>query len=228
MGLTLLLSLGGLVLSWVIAFPIGVHSALRRHSLGDYAFTLFAMLGIAIPQFLLSLAAMYCAFRFFDVDLGVLHSERYIDAAPSLGKGLDFATRLFVPAFILALPNAGRLMRILRANLLDELGKPYVVTARAKGMRELRLLLKYPMRVALNPFVSTIGMTLPQLVSGGVIISLVLSLPTVGPLLLRALQAQDMFLASAILLVLATLTVLGSLLSDLVLAWLDPRIRQAG
>ncbi len=227
MGLTLLLCIGGLVLSWIVAFPIGLYCASHRGSLGDYTFSLFGMVGIAIPNFLLSLAAMYCAFRFFNADLGALHSARYAEAPPSLGKGLDLAAHLLIPALILALANTARLIRILRANLLDELGKPYVVTARAKGMRELQLLLKYPTRVALNPFVSTIGLTLPQLISGGVIVSLVLSLPTVGPLLLRALQAQDMFLASAILLVLGGLTVLGSLLSDLLLAWLDPRIRMA-
>jgi peptide/nickel transport system permease protein len=227
MGLTLLLCLGGLALSWLIAFPIGLYCASHRGSLGDYTFSLFGMVGIAIPNFLLSLAAMYCAFRFFNADLGALHSARYAEAPPSIGKGLDLLVHLLVPAFILALANTARLMRILRANLLDELGKPYVVTARAKGMRELQLLLRYPTRVALNPFVSTIGLTLPQLISGGVIVSLVLSLPTVGPLLLRALQAQDMFLAAAILLVLGGLTVLGSLLSDLLLAWLDPRIRMA-
>jgi peptide/nickel transport system permease protein len=225
MGLTLLLSFGALLLSWIIAFPIGVYCATHRGSFGDYTLSLLGLLGIAIPNFLLSLAAMYCAFRFFNIDLGALHSARYVDAPPSLGKGLDLLVHLAVPALILAVANTARLMRILRANLLDELGKPYVVTARAKGMREMQLVLRYPTRVALNPFVSTIGLTLPQLVSGGVILSLVLSLPTVGPLLLRALQAQDMFLASAILLVLATLTVVGSLVSDLVLAWLDPRIR---
>ena len=227
MGLTLLLCLGGLLLSWVIAFPIGLYCASRRGSFGDYTFSLLGMMGIAIPNFLLALAAMYCAFRFFNADLGSLQSARYAEAPPSVGKSLDFTLHLLAPAFMLGLANTARLMRILRANLLDELGKPYVVTARAKGMRELQLLLRYPTRVALNPFVSTIGLTLPQLISGGVIVSLVLSLPTVGPLLLRALQAQDMFLASAILLVLGGLTVLGSLISDLLLAWLDPRIRMA-
>jgi peptide/nickel transport system permease protein len=227
MGLTLLLCFGGLVLSWIVAFPIGLYCASHRGSFGDYTFSLLGMVGIAIPNFLLSLAAMYVAFRFFNADLGALQSARYAEAPASLGKGLDHLAHLLIPAFILALANTARLMRILRANLLDELGKPYVVTARAKGMHELQLLLRYPTRVALNPFVSTIGLTLPQLISGGVIVSLVLSLPTVGPLLLRALQAQDMFLAAGILLVLGGLTVFGSLASDLLLAWLDPRIRMA-
>jgi peptide/nickel transport system permease protein len=181
-------------------------------------------MGVAIPNFLLSLAALYIGFRYFNADLGEVHSPAWIDAPWSAGKALDLAAHLFIPCLILALASTARLVRILRANLLDELDKPYVVTARAKGMREWALVLKYPTRVALNPFVSTIGILLPQLVSGSVIVSLVLSLPTVGPLLLRALQAQDMFLASTILLVLASLTVLGTLMSDLLLAWLDPRI----
>lgn len=225
MPLTLLLSLSALFMSWLIAFPIGVYCAANRDSLSDYLFSTLGLIGVAVPNFLLALAALYVGFNYFNVDLGQIQSPQYAAAPWSIGKGLDLFAHILIPSFILAVASTARLVRILRANLLDELDKPYVVTARAKGMRELHLILKYPTRVALNPFVSTIGIVLPQLVSGTVIVSLVLSLPTVGPLLLRALQAQDLFLASAILLVLATLTVLGTLISDLLLAWLDPRIR---
>jgi peptide/nickel transport system permease protein len=182
-------------------------------------------IGLAIPTFLLALAALYLGFRYFNVDLGTFRSPRFADAPRSFARSLDLAGHLVLPAAIIAFPTAARLIRLMRANLLDELGKPYVVTARAKGMREVPLVLRYPTRVALNPFVSSLGAVLPQLVSGSVIVSLVMSLPTIGPLLLRALQAQDMFLASTITLMLGILTVVGTLISDLLLAWLDPRIR---
>ncbi len=224
LNLTLLLSLGALMFSWMIALPIGIYSAVRRGSTGDYLASTFGLLGVSIPNFLLALLALYLAFKYFNVDLGEVQSREYAGAPWSPGKGLDLLLHLIVPALILAVASTARLVRVLRANLLDELGKPYVVTARAKGLGELHLILKYPTRIALNPFVSTIGLTLPQLISGTVIVSLVLSLPTVGPLLLRALQAQDMFLASSILLILAALTVVGTLISDLLLAWLDPRV----
>lgn len=222
---TLFLAFGALLCTWMLALPIGIYCAVNRRSLGDYLFTSLAMIGLSIPSFLLALAAMYIAFRYFNVNLGNLHSEQFEDAPWSGAKLLDMMVHLALPSAIIAWVGAARLTRILRANLLDELGKPYVVTARAKGMRESHLILKYPTRVALNPFVSTIGILLPQLVSGSVIVSLVMSLPTIGPLLLRALQAQDMFLASTITLALGALTVAGTLVSDLLLAWLDPRIR---
>jgi peptide/nickel transport system permease protein len=225
LGLTLLLSFGAMLLSWMIALPLGLYSAARRGTAGDYLASTLGLFGVAIPNFLLALFALFIAFTYFNADLGELQSAAYAGAPPSLGKTLDFLSRLFIPALILSVATTARLIRVLRANLIDELGKPYVVTARAKGLSEMRLILKYPTRVALNPFVSTIGLTLPQLISGTVIVSLVLSLPTVGPLLLRALQAQDLFLASSILLILASLTVIGTLISDLMLAWLDPRIR---
>jgi len=225
LGLTLLVACGGLCFAWFFALPIGIYCATHRGSVGDSLFTVAGLIGTAVPAFLLSLFAMYVAFRYFDVDLGEVHSPRYLDAPPSLGKTLDLVRHLLVPMAILGVGSLTRLFRILRANLLDEIGKPYVVTARAKGLRELALVLKYPTRIALNPFVSTIGLVLPQLVSGSLVISLVMSLPTLGPLLLRALQTQDMFLAGAIMLVLAALTVIGMLVSDLLLAWLDPRIR---
>jgi peptide/nickel transport system permease protein len=225
LGDTLLLSLSGLVLSWVLALPVAIYCAMRPRSAGDYVVSAVVTLGLAIPTFLLALAALYFGFRYFNVDLGTFRSPRFIDAPWSIARSLDLLGHLVLPSFIIALPTAARLIRLMRANLLDELGKPYVVTARAKGMDELRLVLRYPTRVALNPFVSTLGSVLPQLVSGSVLVSLVMSLPTVGPLLLRALQAQDMFLASTITLMLGILTVVGTLISDLLLAWLDPRIR---
>jgi peptide/nickel transport system permease protein len=225
LGLTLLVALGGLFFAWVFALPIGIYCASHRGSIADYLLTGIGMIGMAVPAFLLSLFAMYVAFRYFDVDLGQVQSPQYLDAPASLAKTLDLLRHLILPTLILGLGAMTRLFRILRANLLDEIDKPYVVTARAKGMSELALIVRYPTRIALNPFVSTIGLALPQVVSGSLIISLVMSLPTLGPLLLRALLAQDMFLAGAIMLVLAALTVVGMLISDLLLAWLDPRIR---
>lgn len=225
LGLTLLVALGGLFFAWVFALPIGIYCASHRGSIADYLLTVVGMVGMAVPAFLLALFAMYVAFRYFDIDLGAVQSPQYLDEPASLAKTLDLLRHLILPTAILGLGTMTRLFRILRANLLDEIGKPYVVTARAKGMRELALIVKYPTRIALNPFISTIGLVLPQLVSGSLIISLVMSLPTLGPLLLRALLAQDMFLAGAIMLVLAVLTVVGMLISDLLLAWLDPRIR---
>jgi peptide/nickel transport system permease protein len=225
LGLTLLVALGGLFFAWAAALPMGIYCATHRGSAGDYLLTIIGMTGVAIPNFLLSLLAMYVAFRYFNIDLGEVHSPQYVDAPASLARTFDLLRHLLLPMAILGLGTMTRLFRILRANLLDEIGKPYVVTARAKGMRELALIIKYPTRLALNPFVSAIGLMLPQLISGSLIMSLVMSLPTLGPLLLRALQAQDMFLAGAIMLVLAVLTVVGMLVSDLLLVWLDPRIR---
>ncbi len=225
MGLTLMLAVLGLLLAWGLALPIGLYNAMYRGSMGDYAFSAFGMIGIAVPNFLLALFALFIGFRYFNADLGAIHSQRYVDAPWSVGKFFDALWHMLVPALILALAIMSRLVRVLRANLLDEMSRPYVVTARAKGMRELTLVLKYPLRLALNPFVSTIGLTLPTLISGSIIVSMVLNIPTLGPLLLQALQGQDMFLASAILLILSTLAVVGTLLSDLLLSWIDPRIR---
>lgn len=224
-GLTLLLALIGLLLAWGLALPIGLYNAMYRGSFGDYFFSAVGMIGIAIPNFLLSLFALFVAFRYFNVDLGAVQSPQYLDAPSSLAKFLDAFIHMLLPGLILALAIMSRLIRVLRANLLDEMSKPYVVTARAKGMRELDLVLKYPMRIALNPFISTIGLTLPTLISGSIIVSMVLNIPTLGPLLLQSLRGQDMFLASGILLILASLTVFGTLISDLLLSWVDPRIR---
>jgi len=228
MGLTLMLAVVGLVLAWSLALPIGLYNAMYRGSVGDYLFSAIGMIGIAVPNFLLALFALYVGFRYFNTDLGAIHSARYVDAPWSIGKFLDALWHMLVPGLILALAIMSRLVRVLRANLLDEMSKPYVVTARAKGLREIVLVLKYPLRIALNPFISTIGLMLPTLISGSIIVSMVLNIPTLGPLLLQARQGQDMFLASAILLILSTLAVVGTLVSDLLLTWVDPRIRLQG
>src|SRR5213594_4066061 len=226
--LTMAVSLAAIFVTWVLALPIGIYSAVRQYSIGDYIATFLGFAGLAIPSFLLALVVMYFGFTLFNVHVGGLFSGEFAEARWSLAKAWDLAKHLPLPALILGLAGTAQLIRIMRANLLDELRKPYVVTARARGVPERRVILKYPVRVALNPFVSTIGYLLPYVVSGSIIVSLVLSLPTVGPLLLRALIAQDMFLAGTIVLLLGVLTVLGTLLSDLLLMWIDPRIRSEG
>lgn len=225
LGLTFLLSLSTLLFIWLVAFPIGIYSAVRKYSIGDYTATFLGFIGLAIPNFLLALVLMYVSFKFFNQSVGGLFSPQYIEAPWSWGKVVDLLAHIWVPMVVLGTAGTAGLIRIMRANLLDELHKPYVETARAKGVSESKLLLKYPVRVALNPFVSTVGWVLPELVSGAAIVSIVLSLPTTGPLLLRALQSQDMYLAGSFIMMLSVLTVVGTLLSDLLLAWLDPRIR---
>lgn len=223
--MTVLISFFALILTWGIALPIGIISAVRQYSISDYAFTFLSFIGLAIPNFLLALVVMYVAFRYFGANVGGLFSAEFELAPWSLAKVWDLIKHLPLPGLILALAGTAQLVRIMRANLLDELRKPYVVTARAKGLPERRVILKYPVRAALNPFASTIAYLFPYLVSGSVIVSIVLSLPTVGPLLVKALIAQDMFLAGTIILLLGALTVVGTFISDLVLMWIDPRIR---
>jgi peptide/nickel transport system permease protein len=225
--LSMVVSVAAIIFTWAVALPIGVYSAVRRYSAGDYTLTFFGFLGLAIPNFLLALILMYLGFAVFDANVGGLFSPEYENAPWSLAKTWDLLKHLVIPAIVLGTAGTAQLIRIMRANLLDELKKPYVVTARAKGLSERRLVAKYPVRVALNPFASSIGFLFPQVVSGAIVVSIVLSLPTVGPLLLRALQAQDMYLAGAIVLLLGVMTVIGTLISDLVLMWLDPRIRHA-
>jgi peptide/nickel transport system permease protein len=223
--MTVLISFFALILTWGIALPIGIVSAVRQYSVADYVFTFVSFIGLAIPNFLLALVIMYVAFRYFGANVGGLFSAEFELAPWSLAKVWDLIKHLPLPGLILALAGTAQLVRIMRANLLDELRKPYVVTARAKGLPENRVILKYPVRAALNPFASTIAYLFPYLVSGSVIVSIVLSLPTVGPLLVKALIAQDMFLAGTIILLLGALTVVGTFISDLVLMWIDPRIR---
>jgi len=226
--LTMVVSVAAIILTWGLALPIGVYSAVRQYSVGDYVATFIGFIGLAVPSFLLALVLMYIGFKYFNASIGGLFSDEFVEAPWGLAKAWDMAKHLPLPALILGLAGTAQLIRIMRANLLDELRKPYVMTARARGVSERRVILKYPVRVALNPFASTIGYLLPYVVSGSIIVSLVLSLPTVGPLLLRSLVAQDMFLAGTIVLLLGVMTVVGTFLSDLLLMWIDPRIRMEG
>jgi peptide/nickel transport system permease protein len=224
-GLTFTLAISTLFFIWAVAFPIGIYSAMRPYSIGDYLFTFVGFIGLAIPNFLFGLVLMYLSFAWFGQSVGGLFSPEFEDAPWSLAKALDLMGHLWIPMIVLGTSGATALIRIMRANLLDEINKPYVVTARAKGLSELRIIFKYPVRIALNPFISTVGWVLPHLVSGSAIVSIVLSLPTMGPLLLRALTTQDMYLAGSFILVTSVLTVVGTLISDILLALIDPRIR---
>jgi len=223
--LTVLLSLGAIVVTWGLALPIGIYSAVRQYSVGDYIFTFVGFVGLAVPNFLLALIVMYLGLRWFNLSVGGLFSADQQLAPWSWAKVYDLICHLPVPMLILSLAGTAQLVRIMRANLLDELRKPYVMTARARGLPERKVIFRYPVRAALNPFASTIGYLLPFTVSGSVIISVVMSLPTVAPVLLHSLLSQDMLLASTIILMLGVLTVIGTLLSDFLLMWIDPRIR---
>lgn len=223
--LTLALSFAALIVTWALALPIGIYSAVRQYSLADYIFTFIGFIGIAVPNFLLALVIMYFAFTLLGASVGGLFSAEMTLAPWGWDKAWDLVKHLPLPAVILALAGTAQLVRIMRANLLDELRKPYVVTARAKGLSEMRTVLKYPVRAALNPFASNLAYQFPQLISGGIIISIVLGLPTVGPLLVKSLVAKDMFLAGTIVLLLGVLTVIGTFISDLVLMWVEPRLR---
>ncbi|AIC30792.1 MULTISPECIES: ABC transporter permease [Rhizobium] len=225
MALTLVLALSTLIATWAIALPIGVFSAVRKYSIGDYFFTAFTFFGLAVPSFLLALVLMYIAAVEFGQDVGGLFSPQYENAPWSLAKMVDLFSHLWLPVIILAVSSTASLIRVMRANMLDELPKPYVTTARAKGLSEFRLLMKYPLMIALNPFISTIAWLLPNLISGSVVVAIVLNLPTAAPLLLQALMAQDMYLAGAFVLLICALTLIGSLISDILLALVDPRIR---
>jgi peptide/nickel transport system permease protein len=225
LGLTLIVSLTTLVFVWVLSFPIGVYAAVRQHSPGDIAATFVGFIGLAVPNFLFALVLMYVSSRYFGMNVGGLFSPEYSNADWSFGRVVDLIKHLWLPVIVLGLSGMAALIRIMRANLLDELNKPYVEMARARGVHEMKLLFKYPVRVALNPFISTVGWVLPALISGETITSIVLSLPTTGPLLLKALFAQDMYLAGGLILLLSALTLVGTLLSDILLAVFDPRIR---
>ncbi|MCB0060979.1 MAG: ABC transporter permease [Caldilineaceae bacterium] len=224
-GWTFAISFVTILFTWLLAFPIGIYSATHQYSPFDYLFTFIGFFGQGIPDFLLALVLMWIGFSVFQQDVGGLFSEAYRTAPWSLAKFKDLLAHLWIPVAVLSVSGTAGLIRTMRANLLDELRKPYVVTARAKGMKEWQLVLKYPVRVALNPFVSSIAYVLPQLVSGTTIISIVLSLPTTGPIQIRSLMSQDMYLAGSIFLILSSLTILGTLISDILLAVVDPRIR---
>ena len=225
LGYTFLISLCTLAFIWILAVPIGIYSAVRQYSVGDYLATFLGFIGLAIPNFLLALVLMYASVHFFGASVGGLYSPEWVDQPFGFGKFLDLLAHLWIPVFVVGAAGLASLIRILRANLLDELYKPYVVMARAKGMSEFSLLLRYPVRVALNPLISTIGWLLPTLVSGEIIVSVVLSLPTAGPMLLRSLMSQDMYLAGSLILLVSSLTIVGTFISDILLAWADPRIR---
>jgi peptide/nickel transport system permease protein len=223
--LSFLLSFSTILFTWVMAFPIGVYSAVNQYSWGDHGLTLIGFLGLATPNFLLALVMMYLAKVYFGISIGGLMDPIYLDQPFSWDKFVSVLQHLWVPVIVIGTSGTAGMIRRLRANLLDELLKQYVVTGRAKGLTPRRLLIKYPLRMALNPFIADIGNLLPQVVSGAAIVSMVLSLPTTGPMLIEALQAQDMYLAGSFLMFLALLTVVGVLISDIALAALDPRIR---
>ncbi|MDF2983574.1 MAG: Binding-protein-dependent transport system inner rane component, partial [Devosia sp.] len=225
MGVTIFVSALSLVLIWALAIPIGIYSAVRRYSIGDYVFTFLGFVGLAVPTFILALGLMYISFTWFGLNVGGLFSPEYEQAPWSFAKLLDLLQHLWIPVVVIAISSTAALIRVMRANLSDELSKPYVVTARAKGLSEFTLIMRYPVRLALNPFVSTIGWVLPSLISGVTITAIVLNLPMAGPLLLRALVSQDMYLAGAFILIMSVLTLIGMLLSDILLAVLDPRVR---
>jgi peptide/nickel transport system permease protein len=225
MGSTLVISLLSLLFVWIVALPIGIYSAVRRHFIGDHVFTFLGFIGLAVPNFILALTLMYVSFRVFGQSVGGLFSPEYVEAPWSWAKLWDLIMHLWIPILVIGMSGTAAMIRILRANLTDELSKPYVTTARAKGLPEYKVIVKYPVRIALNPFISAIGWVLPELVSGVTITAIVLNLPTAGPLLLRALVAQDMYLAGSFILLLSVLTLVGMLISDILLALLDPRIR---
>ena len=225
--MTFILALTTAVFAWGLAVPIGIYSAVRQHSPEDYVFTFVGFLGLAVPDFLLALWLMWISFSYFGSSIGGLFSPEYLNEPWSWGRLQDLLEHLWIAAFVVGTAGTAALIRVMRANLLDELNKPYVVTARAKGMKEWKMIMKYPVRVALNPLISTLGYLLPFLISGAIIVSVVLNLPTEGPLLLRALLAEDMFISATIVMVLGVMTVIGTLLSDILLGLLDPRIRMS-
>ena len=225
LALTMTISLLSLIFVWATAIPIGIYAATHQYSIFDYFFTFLGFIGMAIPSFLLALVLMYLAITKLGMSVTGLFSPEYADAPWSWAKVADMMKRIWLPVIIIGINGTAGLIRVMRGTLLDELRKPYVTTARAKGISERKLLFKYPVRIAINPMISTIGWLLPGLVSGSGITAIVLNLPTTGPVLLKALMSQDMYLAGSFVMILSTLTVIGTVLSDILLAALDPRIR---
>lgn len=225
-GLTALLSILTLMFTWIVAIPIGIYSAVRQYSLGDYVFTFVGFIGLAIPNFLLALVLLYVSFKYFGQSVGGLFSPEFVNAPWSLARVRDLISHLWIPLIVLGTAGTASVIRTIRANLLDELHKPYVLTARAKGLGERRLTLKYPVRHSLNPFVSGLNDIFVNIISGETVVAVVLGLQTVGPLLLTALKAEDMYLAATLIMFLSFLAVLGTLFSDLLLMALDPRLRR--
>jgi peptide/nickel transport system permease protein len=226
--LTIALALFAFVITWVIAIPAGIYSATHQNSIADYILTVINYIGVATPNFMLALVVMWFAYDKLGISVTGLFSPEYVQAPWSVARFVDLLKHIWVPAIVLGLAGTARLTRVMRANLLDELNKQYVVTARAKGLSEWRLVMKYPVRLAFNPLISTVGWYLPQLFSGSLIVATVMNIPNIGPMLLRSLQQQDMYLAGSILLIYCMLTVVGTLISDILLAVADPRIRMEG
>jgi peptide/nickel transport system permease protein len=226
--LTIVLNFATVLFIWLVSFPIGIYSATHQYSFADYGLTFLGFLGLATPNFLLALILLYLGNLWFGTSIGGLMAPQYLDQPWSMDKALSVLEHLWVPVVVIGTSGTAAMIRRLRANLLDELQKQYVMTARAKGLPPFRALIKYPLRMSLNPFIADIGSMLPQVVSGSAVVSMVLSLPTTGPMLIQALQTQDMYLAGSFLMFLALLTVVGMFISDLLLAWLDPRIRLGG
>ncbi len=225
LGLSVAVSLSALIFSWVVAFPIAIYSAVKKNTIGDYVLTFLGFLGLSTPNFMLALILMYISSKYFGFSVGGLFSPEFVMAPWSWAKVADMLTHIWIPMIVIGTAGTAGLIRVLRNNLLDELDKPYVVAARSKGISTIRLLFKYPVRLALIPFISTVGWQLPKMVSGEAVTATVLSLPTAGPLMLAALRSQDMYLAGGFLLLLAALTMIGTLISDLLLVIVDPRIR---
>ena len=225
--MTVILAGSTALMAWALSIPIGIYSAMRQHSLEDYTVTFIGFLGLAVPDFLLALVLLWISFTVFDQSIGGLFSPHYLDKPWSIGRVVDLLSHLWIAALVVGTAGTAALIRVMRANLLDELRKPYVVTARSKGLAEWKVIIKYPVRIALNPLVSTMGYLLPFLMSGSIIVSVVLGLPTEGPILLRALLTEDLFVSSSIVLLLGILTVVGTFISDIILALIDPRIRMS-
>lgn len=223
--MTMVISISTIIFTWIVAIPISIYSAVKKYTLGDYVFTFAGFIGLSIPNFFLAIILMYIGYRYFGVSMGGLFSREYLLAPWSWGRFVDLLSHIWVPVVVIGTAGTAGMIRVLRATLLDELGRDYVRTARSKGIKEIQVLIRHPLRVAINPLISTIGWLLPTVISGEVITSQVLSLPTTGPLLLGALLNQDMYLAGSFVMLLSFLTVIGTLISDLALALVDPRIR---
>ena len=226
--LTMAVSLATTVFIFAVSIPIGIYSATHKYSLFDYFFTFVGFIGLSIPGFLLALVLMWGFYSVFDISVAGLFSPEYADAPWSVGKVLNLLSRIWFPMIIIGMSGTASLIRVMRGNLLDELQKQYVITARAKGVPEQAVLFRYPVRIAVNPIISTIGWILPSIVGGEVLVSIVLNLQTTGPVLLQAVIFQDMYLAGSIILILSVLTIVGTLIADILLVWLDPRIRYGG
>jgi len=222
--LSMLISICSLLFAWVVGLFVGVYSATRQYSTLDYAFTTLGFIGLSVPNFLLALLFIFIGIKYFNVNIGGLVSAQYVTAPWSLAKTLNMFQHIWIAVIVVGTAGTAGIIRVMRGTLLDELRKPYVTTARSKGLSERKLLWKYPVRTAINPFISTIGWILPAIISGEALTAIVLNIPTTGPLLLEALMTEDMYLAGSLILILSTLTVVGTLISDILLACIDPRI----